>query len=261
VTTLVVGIALAASPSPSALYAQTLVDRAVARHPEVAAVVMQVTPPGSAQRVTVASRGGSTGAKAGDQVRVELPLLDASRRTVGALEVVFPGPAGSDKAALQRKAEAVRDELARRISHAANLMDPARFDAHTPTNTYAQRLVDETLAAHRELIILAMHVTPPGRSDNVILASNIGRIGKPADEDDLSVIRTGKAKQEVNSTGDRFEVELPLHDVAGKPIGALGVVFPYQKDEDQAALQEKAEQVRDEMARRIPSVARLVMPE
>jgi hypothetical protein len=259
---LIAGVALAAAQG-GPIYAQTLLDRAVARHPQVAALVMHVTPPGSAERVIVASNAGSAGKgaeAAGNRLKVELPLLDASRRTVGALAVVFRARAGGDEAARQREAEAIRDELARRISHAANLMDPARFDAHTPTDTYAQALVDQTLAGHGELLILAMHVTPPGRSDNVILASNIGRIGKKADEDDLAVIRTGKTKLEVNATGDRFEVELPLHDASGKPIGALGVVFPYKQDDDQAALQKKAEQVRDEMARRIPSVARLVGP-
>src|SRR6202030_3048502 len=73
---------------------------------------------------------------------------------------------------------------------------------------YAQKLVDETLAKHPEVVILAFHVTPPESQENVIIASNIGRIGKKADEDDLRVIRTGKPNLEVNAAGDHFEVEL-----------------------------------------------------
>ena len=46
--------------------------------------------------------------------------------------------------------------------------------------TYGQHLVDVTLAYHPELSILAMHATPPGGKTNVIVASNIGRNGKPA---------------------------------------------------------------------------------
>ena len=52
--------------------------------------------------------------------------------------------------------------------------------------------MDKTLAAHPELIILAIHATPPGSKTNVILGSNIGRIGKAADDDDLRVINQGE---------------------------------------------------------------------
>src|ERR1700740_1581140 len=71
---------------------------------------------------------------------------------------------------------------------------------------YAQKLLDETLAKHKDVVIMAMHVTPPGKTDNVIIASNIGRIGKKADEDDMRVIETGKPNLEVNTKGDHFEL-------------------------------------------------------
>ncbi len=61
---------------------------------------------------------------------------------------------------------------------------------------YAQKLLDETLSKHKDVVIMAMHVTPPGKTDNVIIASNIGRIGKKADEDDMRVIETGKPNLE-----------------------------------------------------------------
>jgi hypothetical protein len=95
-----------------------------------------------------------------------------------------------------------------------------------PGRIYAQTLIDQAVAQHPDVLVLAMHVTPPNTTDNVIIASNIGRIGKKADADDLAVIQTGKAKLEVNAPGDRFEVELPLQDVSHHTIGALGVVFP-----------------------------------
>ena len=59
---------------------------------------------------------------------------------------------------------------------------------------FAQKLLDETLAKHKNVVIMAMHVTPPGQTDNVIIASNIGRIGKKADEDDMRVIEYGQAE-------------------------------------------------------------------
>jgi hypothetical protein len=119
--------------------------------------------------------------------------------------------------------------------------------------TYAQKLVDETLAKHKELLILVMHVTPPGSSENIIIASNIGRVGKKADEDDLRVINTGKTNLEVNEKGDHFEVELVLQDQSGKTIGALGTVYAYKAGDDKAKLQKTAEQIRDELRKQIPS--------
>jgi hypothetical protein len=124
---------------------------------------------------------------------------------------------------------------------------------------YAQKLVNDTLARHPEVVIMAMHVTPPQKSENVIIASNIGRIGKKADEDDMRVINTGKPNLEVNKTGDHYEVELVLQDETGKTIGALGVVFMNQKGKE-AEFQKDAENVRDEMRKQIPSLGKLFEP-
>jgi hypothetical protein len=124
---------------------------------------------------------------------------------------------------------------------------------------FAQQLLDATLAKHKEVVIMAMHVTPPGKADNVIIASNIGRIGKKADEDDLRVIHTGKPNLEVNKTGDHFEVELVLEDQSGKTIGAVGIVFMNEKGKD-AEFQKKAEQIRDEMKQQTPTIEKLFEP-
>ena len=124
---------------------------------------------------------------------------------------------------------------------------------------YAQKLLDETLAKHKEVVIVAMHVTPPGKNENVIIASNIGRIGKKADEDDLRVIETGKPNLEVNKKGDHFEVELVLQDQSGKTIGAVGIVFNYEKGKE-PEFQKKAEQIRDEMKEKTPTRAKLFEP-
>src|ERR1700675_2797618 len=112
---------------------------------------------------------------------------------------------------------------------------------------YAQKLLDETLAKH---------VTPPGKNENVIIASNIGRIGKKADEDDLRVIETGKPNLEVNKKGDHFEGELVMQDQSGKTIGAVGIVFNYEKGKE-AEFQKNAEQIRDEMKQKTPTLGKL----
>jgi hypothetical protein len=262
------------------IYAQHLIEVTLKKHPEVVTLAMHVTPPNSADNVIIASNFGSLGKKAdsddlgvlksgqprmevgknGDRFSVELPLHDASRNTVGVLAVAFPYKPGENKAKFLKIAERVRDELARRIYSVANLIEPFPYDAKIPTNTYAQYLVDQALARHPEAIILAMHVTPPKTTENVIIASNIGRIGKKADEDDLKVIETGKPNVGPNPAGDRYEVELPLQDVSHDTIGALGVVFLYKNGDDTARLQKQAEQIRDELRRRVTFVANLLDP-
>jgi hypothetical protein len=130
---------------------------------------------------------------------------------------------------------------------------PKEMDAtYTKPAPYAQKLVDEALANHPEVILIAVHAKPPGHK-NLIVASNFGRIGKIGDEDDLRCIRTGKSNLELNSTGKHFEDELILIDSSGKTIGALGVVFNYKPGDDKAAMAKLAEQVRDEMKAKLPS--------
>ncbi len=260
-------------------YAQSLIDRALAKHPEVATLAMHVTPPNSSDNVIIASNFGRIGKKAddddlaviktgqpkaevgknGDRFSVELPLQDVSGDTVGALAVAFPYKAGDDKAKFVGQAEQVRDELRRRITNAGNLVEPFPY-SETPMNTYAQKLVDETMASHPDLQILALHITPPNSSDNIILASTIGRIGKKGDEDDLEVIKTGKPILEVHISGKRFETELQLHDRNGKTIGAVSTVFAYKPGDDKSQFQKRGEMIRSEIEKKIPSLAKLVEP-
>src|SRR5579862_154982 len=106
-------------------------------------------------------------------------------------------------------------------------------------HTYGQRLVDSELAKHPDIVILVFHVTNKDGSDYPIIASNIGRYGKKADEDDLRVIHTGKPNLEVNAAGNRFEVEMALHDKSNKLLGAIAVVYNYKNGDDKEALHAK----------------------
>ncbi|MEO9078725.1 MAG: hypothetical protein ABI268_05380 [Rhodanobacter sp.] len=263
---------------PSKTYAQHLVDEMLAAHPDIAIMAMHVTPPKQTDNIIIASNIGRIGKKAdsddmgvvntgtpvrevnkeGDHFEVELPLLDVTNDTVGALSIVYPYQAGDDKAALAKKAEAVRDQLHRKISNAANLSQPYQFNPSIPTQTYAQQLVDQTMAAHPKVLILMLHVVPPGTTTNVVVGSSMGRIGKAADEDDMRAINTGIPNLEVN--GSRFEVETRLLDVHGKTLGAIGIVFPYKPGDDKAALQRQGFAIRDELRAKIPSLGKLMQP-
>ena len=262
---------------PVKSYGQALVDEVVARNPGLLVIVIHVTPPNSPDNVIVASNIGRIGKKGdeddmrvintgksnlevahgGERFEVELVLQDVGGDTIGALGLVFPFKAGVDKKALEKRAIRIRDGLKRRISTTGNLLEPFPFDPLATTKNHAQKLVDAAMARHPDLQILVMHVTPPNARDNIILASSIGRHGKKADEDDMRVINTGKPNLEVNATGKRFEVELVLQDQAGKTIGALGTVFAYKDGDDKSKLQKKAELIRDELRKQIPSIEKL----
>jgi hypothetical protein len=121
----------------------------------------------------------------------------------------------------------------------------------------AQRLVETEMDKHPDLLIIVFHVTPPGEKENVIIASNIGRIGKKADEDDMRVMNTGKPNLEVNATGDHFEVEMAERDKAGRVIGALAVVYAYKDGVDKEKLHAKAEEIRKEVEARVPTREKL----
>ena len=129
-----------------------------------------------------------------------------------------------------------------------------------PEKIYAQELVNRIVAKYPDLLVVAMHVTPSGSSENVIVASSVGRIGKKADAEDLKVIRTGETLAKVNKNGDRFEVELLLLDASGNPIGALAIVFPYKPGDDTSQFKKRAEAIRDELGAQIPQVAKLTEP-
>ncbi|MFP3566489.1 TonB-dependent siderophore receptor [Paraburkholderia sp. SIMBA_030] len=273
-------------PGHAQTYAQQLVDRTVARHPELVELDIHMRPPGGAASVIVAAKSaGRIGIKSdpddldvvktgtpfvevnkrGDQnVEVHLPLLDVTRKVIGELEVTFPYPPGSglDKDALIRSGALIRDELSRQIRYGVELFDPVLANTGIPTNPYAQTLVDDVIRTRRDVMVLVMHVERPGgNGDYPIIASNIGRIGKPADAGDRRVIETGKPQIEIGSDGDRLEVELPLQDAGGRTIGALAVVMPYRTGDDESAFVKKAEKIRDDLRARIRDVAALYTPQ
>ena len=277
---LAAGSALAANPSPvigPGSYGQRLVAQVTAKHPDVRAMTLYITLPGSSGPESIAASNAATGSPppaaaaqalaawrphfAFDQASRELtaavPMLDMSHKKAGVMTLVL---AGKSRTALQKEALAIGKELARRTSYAANLVQEAVDDPNIPVDSYAQYIVDDELAKHRDVMILAIHATTPKNSDPEILASNIGRIGKKADDDDMRVVRDGKTNLEVNKDLMRYEVELPLKNASGARIGALGVVFELTAHTDQKARHAAAIRIRDEIARRIPSPAKLVEP-
>lgn len=128
------------------------------------------------------------------------------------------------------------------------------------TKSYAQKLVDMTIAARPEVKVLTMHVTAPGSLDNTIIAANVpAMIGKTSDNDDVQVMTTDMPLVTAGNKG-RLEILVPLHDVTGKSIGTLGMVFDSSKGNDKNALIEAGTNLRNQLQNVIPSYDALFLP-
>src|SRR3979490_1277083 len=106
-------------------------------------------------------------------------------------------------------------------AHAAEKLGKAADNA-----IYAQTLANEVMANHPELVIIGLHALKPGNKEETMIASNLDRIGKKDDEDDLAVSHERKTILAPNiKDPTKFEVAVPLHDASGKVIGSLSARF------------------------------------
>ena len=127
-----------------------------------------------------------------------------------------------------------------------------------PVKSYAQELVDQVLARNPQLLLVTLQTATPEWPNYPIVGSNIGRLGRPAESDDMAIINGGKTIVETMSNGER--VGLPLHEINGNNIGALRLQFAPGAGNDKAAIEKVAIQIRNAMARRILSAESLLEP-
>ena len=260
---------------PVKSYGQELVDQVVAKNPQLLVIALHASPPSypivasnigrigkpadeDDMRVITTEKTNLETAHGGTRFEVELVLRDVAGENIGALGLVFPYQTGDDKDVLEKRAAAIRDWLASRILDAGGLVEHHPYDPLATTKTHAQKLLDETLSKHPEVIGLALHATPPKGKSNIILASNFGHVGKAASDDDLKVIGSGEPIVGVYGEGKRYGVELPLRDSANKTIGALSVGFRFKSGEPEKPFLAKAEKLRAELQERIASLEKLV---
>jgi hypothetical protein len=123
---------------------------------------------------------------------------------------------------------------------------------------YAQTLVNEVMLKHPEVLVIGMHAVKPGAKGSTMIASNLDRIGKQDDEDDLAVAKERKTILAPNlKEPDKFEVAVPLEDATGKVIGSLSAVFKYTPGADEVKMHAAALAIRDGLARKTPNLAAL----
>jgi hypothetical protein len=130
---------------------------------------------------------------------------------------------------------------------------------------YGQKLSDETMAKHPELLSITLHGAPPGMADvyTMFAGSFPERIGNPDDPDDIDVIKKGITIVDPrwNRTKDnpkKFVVLMPMRSAAGENIGLVVYAFknPPANPHNSAtelAYMKKSTALRDELQKKIPS--------
>lgn len=134
---------------------------------------------------------------------------------------------------------------------------------------YAQVLSDQTMKAHPELLSMTIHGVPPGMTDayTMFAGSYPDRIGNADDPDDIDVSKKGitivdPRWHRTKDTSPKFVVLMPMRDVHGNNIGLVVYAFKVKVAGNQyeRTLYTKSLDLRDALARRIPSYEALFAP-
>jgi len=133
---------------------------------------------------------------------------------------------------------------------------------------YAQKLSDEIMATHPELISVTFHGVPPGQTDayTMFAGSFPDRIGNADDPDDIDISKKGitivdPRWHRTNDTVKKFVMMLPLRDASGENIGEIVIAY---KNADSGKTEEAfflaSTHLRDGLMKKIPSYAALFAP-
>ena len=136
---------------------------------------------------------------------------------------------------------------------------------------YAQKLSDETMAKHPELLSITLHGVPPGQADvyTMFAGSYPERIGNPDDPDDIDVSKKGitildPRWHRTKDTSKKFVVLMPMRDKSGENVGLVVYAFKDPKDPNTSAAEKeflaKATDLRDSLAVQITSYKALFDP-
>jgi YVTN family beta-propeller protein len=144
-------------------------------------------------------------------------------------------------------------------SHAA---DAPVLGKAADNKIYAQQLVNQLMATNPDLVVVGLHATVPGSKQQTMIATNLDRVGKKDDDDDIAVAVEHKTILAPNLTDHRkFEVQVPLKDSAGHFLGAAaGLVFKYTEGADEVAFHVRALEIRQYLAQNTPDLAALLAP-
>ena len=134
---------------------------------------------------------------------------------------------------------------------------------------YGQKLVDDDMKKHPDLLSITLHGTPPGQKDvyTMFAGSYPERIGNPDDPDDIDVIKKGitildPRWHRTKDTDKKFVVLMPMQDKAGENIGL--VVYAFKTPPKMSGMEEhylkESTKLRNDLAKRVPSYDKLFEP-
>jgi len=148
---------------------------------------------------------------------------------------------------------------------------PAKNWTPPASTIVAQKLVDETMASHPELLSMTLHGVPPGLQEvyTMFAGSYPERIGNPDDPDDIDVTKKGitildPRWHRTKDKDSKFVVLMPLRTAPGENVGLVVYAFrnPVNPNTSAAEMQylAKAAALRDELARLLPAYKGLFDP-
>src|SRR6516165_10819633 len=134
---------------------------------------------------------------------------------------------------------------------------------HLPTaKIYAQKLVNETLAAHPDIMGLEISAASIEKGCSTIASDEELGIGEKCDQDEYTVMKSNQpfADKTTEHGKEFFDVNVPIHDANGKAMAIVGVDF--KPDPKQTATQatERAQQIAKEIEAKVPSMEKLYEP-
>ena len=134
---------------------------------------------------------------------------------------------------------------------------------------YAQKLSDETMKAHPELLSFTLHGVAPGTTDayTMFAGSFPERIGNGDDPDDIDVSKKGitivdPRWHRTKDASPKFVVLMPLRDAKGANLGLVVYAFkvPVESNAGERKYYLQALALRDALAAKIPSYEALFAP-
>src|SRR5258708_1623564 len=133
---------------------------------------------------------------------------------------------------------------------------------------HGQKLCDEIVAKHPELISVTLHGVPPGLDKvyTMFAGSFPDRIGNSDDPDDIDVTVKGitilDPRWHRNDPGPKFTVRMPLRDAAGENVGLIVFAFKNPANSGKAERESLvvSTRMRDALQKRTPAYQALFDP-
>jgi hypothetical protein len=143
------------------------------------------------------------------------------------------------------------------VAAASSFAQPPKAVTRQPAaaKPFAQKLVEDTLAAHPELEEVEIAAVSAGRC-TMIASTSKEDLGEKCERDSTEPMRTGKPFIEKEKTV--IEVSLPLHDVSGAVVGAAGIAFKAKPGQAEAAAVDQARRIVTGMESHVASLAVLL---